>query len=64
MIAQPLYQPLIKSLVAYWPIGSVGISGDAGTPDPGFVFVYDHNDRQILDHLNRAVQVPEEFANS
>lgn len=65
MIARPLYQPLIRSLVSYWPIGTIEINAeDIGSPDPGFVFVYDHNNQQVFDHLNRAVQVPEEYANS
>jgi hypothetical protein len=33
-------------------------------PDPGYVFVYDENDNQVFDHLDRAVQVEEEYANS
>ena len=34
------------------------------SPDPGYVFVYTPEDLQLYDHFNRAVQVPETFANS
>ena len=34
----------------------------ASIPDFGYVFVYTPENLQVFDHLNRAVQVPEEFA--
>jgi hypothetical protein len=34
------------------------------TPDVGFVFVFNDDNFQIFDHLDQAVQVSEEFANS
>ena len=41
----------------------VNIEGGSG-PDPGYVFVFDHNDRQVFDHNGSAVQVSDIFANS
>jgi hypothetical protein len=34
------------------------------SPDPGFVWLYDHNNKQVYDHNDHPVQVPEEFANA
>lgn len=43
----------------------LGVNIDSGDqPDPGYVFVFDHNDDQVFDHNDQAVQVLEEFANS
>jgi hypothetical protein len=43
-------------------IDLLGPFDDPIAPDLGYVFVYTHENLQVFDHLNRAVQVPEEFA--
>jgi hypothetical protein len=43
-----------------------GLSIGSGTltPQPGYVFVYDHLGRRVYDHLGRTVEVLAQFANS
>lgn len=45
-------------------IDLLGPADDPIVPDAGYVFVYTSEGLQVFDHLNRAVQVPEIFANS
>jgi hypothetical protein len=60
MIIPENYSSLVR------PLGrSLGRSiQDDLAPDVDYIFVYTSDDAQVYDYYDRAVQVPESFANS
>ena len=40
------------------------VSEDFGpSPDPGYIFIFDHTGSQVFDHLNQPVAVLQQFNN-
>jgi hypothetical protein len=58
-LCKSLSRSLLRKLV-----NRVGGDDPSIQPDPGFVWLYDHNNQQVYDHNDHPVQVPEEFANA
>ncbi len=40
-----------------------GTEDSGPSPDPGYIFVFDHTGAQVFDHLNQPVAVPQQFNN-
>lgn len=64
LAGEPLVKPLTPGTLVSGLVPATQSSTEEGQADPGYVFVFTNLGLQLFTNDNRAVQVPESYANA
>lgn len=61
-IGGSLIRPIARHVAGTF-FNSIAIEDSGPSPDPGYIFIFDHTGSQVFDHLNQPVAVLQQFNN-